>query len=32
MQEITMNRTSLDDIIHKSDYFGATIGRFGLLP
>ena len=31
MQEITMNRTSLDDIVHRSDYFGATIGRFGIL-
>lgn len=22
-----MNRTSLDDIVQKSDYFGSTIGR-----
>ncbi|CBK21748.2 uncharacterized protein [Blastocystis hominis] len=22
-----MNRTTLDDIVHKSDYFGSTIGR-----
>lgn len=23
-----MNRTTLDDIVHRSDYFGSTIGRF----
>lgn len=26
-----MNRNTLDDITHRSDYFGSTIGRFGLL-
>lgn len=28
VEELTMNRTTLDDIVHKSDYFGSTIGRF----
>ena len=27
VEELTMNRTTLDDIVHKSDYFGSTIGR-----
>ena len=26
-----MNRSTLDDIVFKSDYFGSTIGRFALV-
>ena len=27
VEELTMNSKTLDDIVHKSDYFGSTIGR-----
>ncbi len=26
-EEVTLNRSTLEDVVHKSDYFGVTTGR-----